>query len=223
MPTALSSLATDEAQAADEGEVGASTLGNGGGSDGGRPSGSDSDTRFVCIDNNDNVVVEEPISELCEECFSANPTLRTEISDALVEFEGIISFTDVDFSLTIASGTNTIEQLCAIIESSAPFYGAPIPADALDQVLSSLLVGDPDADVPALDALIECLVEAGVIVDRELPGSISDNPITTQSNNPITTQSNNPITTQSNNPITTTTTTQSSNIGGVPQSGNIVP
>ena len=68
----LGALATDEAQAADEGEVGASTLGNGGGSDGGgRPSGSDSDSRFVCIDNNDNTVVgEEPISELCEECFS---------------------------------------------------------------------------------------------------------------------------------------------------------
>ena len=108
----------------------------------------------------------------------------------------------MDFSLTIASGTNTIEQLCAIIESSAPFYGAPIPADALDQVLSSLLVGDPDADVPALDALIECLVEAGVIVDRELPGSISDNAIPTQSNNAITTQSNNAITTTPyNNPI----------------------
>ena len=71
--------------------------------------------------------MEEPISELCEECFAANPTLRTEISDALVEFEGILVLADVDFSLTIASGTNTIEQLCAIIESSAPFYGAPIP------------------------------------------------------------------------------------------------
>ena len=71
LPTALIGLATDdEAQAADEGEVGASTLGNGGENDGGRPSGSDSDTRFVCIDNNDNVVVEEPISELCEECFA---------------------------------------------------------------------------------------------------------------------------------------------------------
>ena len=48
-----------------------------------------------------------------------------------------------------------------------------------------------------IDALIECLVEAGVIVDREFPESISDNP------------------------ITTTTTTQSSNIAG-PQSSNIV-
>ena len=44
----LSALAT-EAQAEDEGEVGASTLGNSGGSNGGRPSGSDSDSRFVCI------------------------------------------------------------------------------------------------------------------------------------------------------------------------------
>ena len=76
----LGALATDEAQAADEGEVGASTLGNGGGSDGGgRPSGSDSDSRFVCIDNNDNTVVggEEPISELCEECFASNSRLQT--------------------------------------------------------------------------------------------------------------------------------------------------
>jgi hypothetical protein len=60
LPTALSGLATDdEAQTVDEGEVGASTLGNGGENDGGRPSGSDSDSRFVCIDNNDNVVVKE--------------------------------------------------------------------------------------------------------------------------------------------------------------------
>ena len=73
LPTALSGLATDEAQAADEGEVGASSLGNGGGSDGGgRPSGSDSDSRFVCINNNNNIVVEgeEPLT--CEECFINN-------------------------------------------------------------------------------------------------------------------------------------------------------
>ena len=88
LPTGLSGLATDdEAQAADEGEVGASPLTNGDGSDGGRPSGSDSDSRFVCIDNNDNVVVEEPISELCEECFSCKRTLQTALEDVLVEFE----------------------------------------------------------------------------------------------------------------------------------------
>ena len=47
LPTALTGLATDEAQASDESEIGAS------GSDGGRPSGSDTDSRFVCINNND--------------------------------------------------------------------------------------------------------------------------------------------------------------------------
>ena len=58
LPTALNGLAT-EAQASDEDEIGASSLGTGVGSDGGRPSGSDSDSRFVCIDNNDFTVVEE--------------------------------------------------------------------------------------------------------------------------------------------------------------------
>ena len=61
LPTALRGLASDEAQvSADESERGAS------GSDGGRPSGSDSDSRFVCINNNNNVVIgggEEPIPE----------------------------------------------------------------------------------------------------------------------------------------------------------------
>ena len=216
---ALGALATDdEAQAAtDEGEVGANTLGSGSDrSDGGRPSGSDSDSRFVCIDNNDNVVVqEEPISELCEECFAANSALQTEIIEALVDLEDSITFSGPDYVLAIGSGTNTIEQVCAIIESSAEFYGAPIPADVFDQVFTLLLTGEFDVELPALDTLIECLLKEGIIVDTELaPESISDNPITTQSNNSIPTQSN--------NPITTTTTTQSSNIGE-PQSSNIVP
>ena len=81
-----------KAQAEDEGEVGANSLGNGSDrSDGGRPSGSDSDSRFVCIDNNDNTVVGEPISELCEECFSANSRLQTAIGDFLVEILTMLS------------------------------------------------------------------------------------------------------------------------------------
>jgi hypothetical protein len=61
LPTALTGIATDEAQAtADEGEVGASSFGSGGsGSNGGdRPSGSDTDSK-ICINNNDFNVVEE--------------------------------------------------------------------------------------------------------------------------------------------------------------------
>ena len=49
LPTSLNVLATDE------GEVGASSSGSGSGSDGSRPSGSDSDSRFVCINNNNFV------------------------------------------------------------------------------------------------------------------------------------------------------------------------
>ena len=188
---ALSALATDEAQAADEGEIGANTLGNGGKRDGGRPSGSESDSRFVCIDNNDNVFVEEPISELCEECFSANPTLRTEISDALFEFDESLAFGDGETILVIGPGTDTIEQLCAILESSVEFYGAPISAQLLEDVLLFIFSQTNGGDIPAgIDALIECLLEEEIIVDRELPPpppppeSISDNPITTQSTIP---------------------------------------
>ena len=224
MPTGLSALATDdEAQAADEGEVGANSLGNGDGSDGsGRSSGHDSDFRFVCIDNNNNVVVEEePISELCEECFAENSALQTATLDFLADFEGLATFgtsttdgvREISDGFIIGSETETIEQLCAQIENAVEELGVPLSDELIDLVFSFILNVDFLDPNPAIDALIECLLEEGIIVDRELPpfptpDSISDNPITTQSNNPIT----------------TTTTTQSSNAGGgVPQSGNIVP
>jgi hypothetical protein len=60
---ALNSLAAEAQE--DKGEVGASSLGSGGGSnDGGRPSGSDSDSRYVCVDNNNVDVPESVIPEL---------------------------------------------------------------------------------------------------------------------------------------------------------------
>ena len=178
LPTALSDLATNEAQAADEGEIGASSSG----SDGGRPSGSDSDSRFDCIDNNDFAVVEEeeeePISDLCEECFAANSALQTEIVDALVEFDGGSLNVDGVTALAIGPGTDTIEQLCAILESSTELFGGPISTDMLDDLLSFLLEVDPNAPNPEIDALIECLLRAGIIVEREsLSDSISDNGI----------------------------------------------
>ena len=70
----LNGLATDEAQASDEGEIGASSIG----SDGGRPSGSDTDSRFVCINNNNNEVSDvtddngngDDGVDACVECFT---------------------------------------------------------------------------------------------------------------------------------------------------------
>jgi hypothetical protein len=52
----------------------------------------ENDFAFVCINNNENVVIgegEEPTSELCEERFAANSAFQTKISDTLVEFEGL--------------------------------------------------------------------------------------------------------------------------------------
>ena len=218
---ALSALAT-EAQGADEGANGANSGNDGRGGDG-RPSGDDSNSRFICINNNDNTVVEGEEPDLaCEECFAANSNLQTAIEDFLVDFDGITIDAGPFGIFVLGPGTDTIEQLCDMIESSAPLYGIPLSDALLKLFLSDILNVDPKAPNTEIDTLIECLLEAGIIVDRELPppppDSISNNPITTQSNNPITTQSNNPITTQSNNPITTqsnnpittTTTTQSS-------------
>ena len=60
----LGALAT-QAQAEDEGANGANSRNDGRGNDG-RTSGSDSDSRFVCINNNNNVV-EPPTVEECAE------------------------------------------------------------------------------------------------------------------------------------------------------------
>jgi hypothetical protein len=106
----------------------------------------------------------------CEECFAVNSTLQTEIIDALVEFNGSLAASDEESGLIITSGIDTIEQLCEILESSAELFGAPVSSGLLDDVLAFLLTGEFfDIEVPALDALIECLLEAGIIVERELP------------------------------------------------------
>ena len=57
MHHSLGALATDEAQASDEGEIGANSVGSDGGS---RLSGSDKDSTFVCINNNNNELIASP-------------------------------------------------------------------------------------------------------------------------------------------------------------------
>ena len=75
MPIALNSLATDEAQASDEGEIGASSFENGERNINGYQS-NDKDFRVVWIYNNNFEVADggttpesEPEPQTCEECF----------------------------------------------------------------------------------------------------------------------------------------------------------
>jgi hypothetical protein len=159
------------------------------GSDG--QSNSETNSRIVCINDNNNVVVgggEEPIPGepdlACEECFGANSALQTAISDFLVEFDGIFTFGfGRGETLLIAPGTDTIEQLCAQIESSAKLYGVPLSDVFIEFVLSFIFGEEFGALESGIDALIECLLEAGIIVEAEFPSiQISNNEIDDDSN-----------------------------------------
>ena len=196
LPTALNGLATDnEAQAsADEGEIGASSSGS---NDDSRPSGHDSDSRVVCIYNNNNIVLEgeepisdggeEPISELCEECFAANSMLQTAIEDFLDEFDGVISTTFITVSageiiaedFITGAQINTLERFCNQIENAAETIGVPLSDELIRFILLGIIeeqTGSTTGFESGIEALIECLLEAGIIVDRE-PQSISANNI----------------------------------------------
>ena len=101
LPTALNGLAT-EAQASDEGEIGASSF-----ESGGKSSDSDTDFRVVCIYNN---IPLEPIPLTCEECFNeflkpqqinaflaliTEPTTLEALCD--VYLSGTVVVTEIDF------------------------------------------------------------------------------------------------------------------------------
>jgi hypothetical protein len=125
--------------------------------------------KFVCINNNNNTVIggEEPEpSELCEECFGANITLQGAIVNFLVNNannNNTIIFTDVEGRvLEIGPDVVTIEQLCALIEG----VSIPLTDVFLDFTIRALvgLFGTTDPQ-EGIAALIECLLEAGVIVE----------------------------------------------------------
>jgi hypothetical protein len=100
LSTALSGLATEAQE--DEGEVGTSSFGSDGGSGsdgGGRPSGSNTDSR-ICINNNNfNVVeAETPTPEpTCEECF--HKFLIQEQINAFLAFKSFANLEELCFDL----------------------------------------------------------------------------------------------------------------------------
>lgn len=175
LPQELTTLAT-EGQEDDEPQTGISFFG-GGNKNG--PSGSDNNGFvFVCINNNNNVVGEE-LDLSCEECFSTTASLQEVIRDFIVS-------RDDDFIFEIPNGEfleltfeiDTIEQLCTLLEGTVG-YSVPLTDVLLEHVLTSIVriqTGSTVALQTEIDTLIECLLEAGIIVEGEpLPISTSDN------------------------------------------------
>ena len=112
LPTPINGLGT-EAQTADESEIGASSFE----SDGGRPSGSDGDSRVVCIYNNNNVVNDE--TDQCadiEACFEDNlfPQDFGLLTNALKN--GITVEIDEGNSVSL----NSFADICEVLEGLSP-------------------------------------------------------------------------------------------------------
>jgi hypothetical protein len=134
---ALSALAT-EAQAEDEGEIGANSLGN----DGGRPSGSDSDFKLACIYN--NIPPEEKCADI-EACFEENllPEEFELLTNALKN--GIT----VEISEENIVSLNSFEDICEVLEGLSPL----VVEGAILQILQAAnIIGLP------ID-LVTCIAE----------------------------------------------------------------
>ena len=146
LPPALNGLATDdEAQAADEGEIGASFSGSGERNTNGYQH-NDKDFRFVCINNNDFVVVEEEEEPpTCEECFTENLD-----EQQIIELKRVLALTDL---------TPTLEAFCDLLSNPN------VPNEAKLLVLGGAFVG-ANIDNELSIIIAECLEDLGII---ELP------------------------------------------------------
>ena len=156
MPTALDGLAT-EAQA-DEGEIGASSFGSGGGSNGGGPSGSDSDFRFVCINNNDNTAENGDETDQCTEDIEAcfNQFLGRELTltlKAALESPAGVTIDINGVNVTFES----FEDLCSELRGLTFQQLSDAIVDIIEEagIIAMIDIG-----------LIECIAEVLQIVDH---------------------------------------------------------
>jgi hypothetical protein len=109
-----------------------------------RQSDSGTDSRIVCINNNNNVVVGEelPEPETCEDCFTEN--LTPDEIEILLEI--------------LQPQVSSLEQICNIL----------LTGGAEEQIFR-ILITQTGASPDDVDALIECLEDVGVIFEVEPP------------------------------------------------------
>jgi hypothetical protein len=137
-------------------------------------------------DNDNNTIVDggnETEPDLaCEECFAANSTLQTAILDTIANLDeedssaSRVSTVDGEGDIIaevfiISPETDTIEKLCAQIKNSVENFGVPMSDTLLRVSFSFFLdaVAEGGPSQAAIDDLIECLLEKGIIVHRDLP------------------------------------------------------
>ena len=146
LPPFLSDLLGSEAQASDEGYSGASSYGNGGSDEsyGDGKSSSGKSFKFICINNNNNTVVQPPpvppvppvpVDE-CEDCFE-NVTLTFPIT---------VDLPNLDITI------DDFEELCELI-FSPPFSQS---AEQLLRLVTEIVPdGTPEEDIEAI--VCDCL------------------------------------------------------------------
>jgi hypothetical protein len=149
LPTALRNLATNGGTqvSADEGEIGIHSF-----ESERRPSGSDNSPRFVCINNNNNVVVEEPTSPkllTCKNCFTI--LSETQIDDLfpIVEpvFQGLV--------------IETLEGLCNLLDGLT----RDDDKERLYIILSNALSSTTTITLEETTTILDCLIKLGLIIE----------------------------------------------------------
>jgi hypothetical protein len=149
----------------DEGYLGIGSLGgNGEGYDNGYK--KQKDQGFTCIINNNNnntiVTVNETTPEVpltCEECFEASGLLG--IIETNLNTLGTFGITLDSEDITIPEEVNTVEQLCTLLEGRS----TPISEGLAESLIKFILGSANQAPQSTIDALVACLLEAGVIVE----------------------------------------------------------
>jgi hypothetical protein len=171
LPTSLIELPTyDVAQAADEVEVGASSFG----SDVGRPSGSDKDFRFVCINNNNNNNVVEGEETPTPTPQTASLTVNKEIFGCKdIETDPITGKVSMDCRLLQNNDEGWMK--CDEIPPS----GRSI-CDALPENLFDIRVLD-DQNIPIADDIVGS--ELGTTIQNIEPGTYTVNELKNPTSN----------------------------------------
>ena len=128
--------------------------------------GYQKDKGISCVINNNNTIitgadnVTEPEPLTCEDCFGANSTLQGVIEEFFVDVTGDTTISVNSDTLIIPGEINTIEQLCPLLQGHT---------DALIERVIEIFVETETGSVigfeASIDALIECLLDAGVIVE----------------------------------------------------------